>query len=359
MGLHNSPRLRDTVPGAAPCDEGFRSLAEACPDAVLVAQDGRFVYANAAAAHVHGYADAAEFLARPMEALVAAEDLHDVKARITEVLSGVGPVPHECEYHAVHRNGQAIAMTMSSRRITFGDRPAVLSFGHDVSDRKRLERKLLDSDRMAAVGTLAAGVAHEVNNPLTYVLLNLRRLRRSLPGFIGTGADRELCEQLLDEALDGSERVRLIVKDLLELGRPTAPDPVPTQVATVVESAVKLVRTSLRHRAQIIRHYRPSPPILANPTRLGQVFLNLLINAGQSFHTDDVDHNEIHIGVGPRGHDRVTVEVRDNGIGIVGGNRERIFDPFFTTKPVGTGVGLGLTVARSIVESLGGQLALE
>jgi signal transduction histidine kinase/CheY-like chemotaxis protein len=224
--------------------------------------------------------------------------------------------------------------------------------------------ELLRIDRLATLGTLATGVAHEINNPLTYVLLHLHRLYRLMsdPGAAaGAGAERgDAAEtiRLLEEALEGAERVRTIVKDLLDFARADDARSEAVDVERVLDASVKLARSGIKYRAQVLRQPGGVPRVAGCEARLGQVFLNLLVNAAQAFEQSDPEHNRIVVSTRLDEPSLVLVEVADNGSGIAPEHLERIFEPFFTTKALGDGTGLGLAITRSIVESLGGRIAV-
>ncbi len=239
-----------------------------------------------------------------------------------------------------------------------------------ASERRELQARLAQTDRLTSLGTLAAGVAHEINNPLAYVLLNLGYVAEELPKLIrglpaaggerGPG-DRSLADEVLvaiDHAKDGAERIRDIVRGLKTFSRPENESRAPLDVAQVLESALAMVANEVRHRARLVKQLSPGCEVIANEARLGQVFLNLLVNAWQALPDERTSKNEIRVVVASRGG-RVVVEVHDNGIGIPAQIRGRIFEPFFTTKPVGIGTGLGLAICHGIVTSLGGTLAFE
>ncbi|NVJ14807.1 GAF domain-containing protein [Myxococcus sp. AM010] len=230
----------------------------------------------------------------------------------------------------------------------------------DVTDRKAMQAQLVVSDRLAAVGTLAAGVAHEINNPLAFVLSNLsflagelHALARELP----PGRMGEL-EEVLREATDGAHRVRQIVRDLRTFSRGDDEVATAVNVKAVLESAITLARSELKLRARLVRDYREVPLVEGNEGRFGQVFLNLLINAAQAIPLGHSERHEVRLSLRTAG-DRVVIEVRDTGVGMPPEVRARIFDPFFTTKPVGEGTGLGLSICHGIVTGFGGDISVE
>ncbi|WP_163988349.1 ATP-binding protein [Pyxidicoccus caerfyrddinensis] len=230
----------------------------------------------------------------------------------------------------------------------------------DVTERKAMQAQLVVADRLAAVGTLAAGVAHEINNPLAFVLSNLSFLVGELQGVsreLPPGRIAEM-EEVLREASDGAHRVRQIVRDLRTFSRGDDEVATAVNVQAVLESAITMARGELKMRAQIVREYREVPLVEGNEGRFGQVFLNLLINAAQAIPQGKPDQHEVRLVLRHSG-DRVIVEVKDTGVGMPPEVRARIFDPFFTTKPVGEGTGLGLSICHGIVTGFGGEITVE
>ncbi len=222
--------------------------------------------------------------------------------------------------------------------------------------RKRAESQLALAERMASVGTLAAGVAHEINNPLTWVLGNLEELEEGLERF--TTADPADLLERAREASEGARRIRAIVKALKTFSHGADDRREPVQVESALEVALKVSRNELRYRASVERVFGDTPPVLVNEGRLSQVFLNLVVNASQAFETADPERNLLRVSSWADG-DQVVAEVRDNGPGISAQNLSRLFDPFFTTKPVGVGSGLGLSICHNIIRSVDGSIEVE
>ncbi len=223
------------------------------------------------------------------------------------------------------------------------------------------QHQLLFADRLATVGRLAAGVGHEINNPLAYMLGNLRFIQEELSRMEGapTAEDRQELLAAVQETRDGAERVRLIVQDLKVLSRPDDVATAAVGLSQVVRSAGKMAAHEVLPRARFIEDCEGAPPVRGNEARLGQVLLNLLINAAHAIEPGQVERNEIRVTAREREPGRVTLEVSDTGCGIAPENLSRIFEPFFTTKEVGVGTGLGLWVCHGIVTSLGGELTVE
>jgi signal transduction histidine kinase len=214
------------------------------------------------------------------------------------------------------------------------------------------------TDRMAAIGTLAAGVAHEINNPLTYVRGNLDLIEEALRE-VDTTSDHALAEKLA-ASIESLSRVERIVGDLRTFARPDVDGTGPADLQEVFDSVLDMVVHQLRHSGSVSCEIPEDiPRVQASEARMAQVFLNLLVNAMHSFEEHDPDRNEVRISacVGEQGF--VSISVVDNGAGIAQDDLSRVFSPFFTTKPPGVGTGLGLSVCRNIVEAAGGEIRVE
>jgi signal transduction histidine kinase len=226
---------------------------------------------------------------------------------------------------------------------------------------RQAQDQLLVSDRLATLGRLAAGVGHEINNPLAYILSNLRYVQEELDRTEGSpsATEREELLSAVIEAYEGAERVRLIAQDLKVLSRQDDATYGPVELLAVVRSAAKMAAHEIQPRARFVADCEGVPPVRGNGARLGQVLLNLFINAAHAIEPGRVEQNEIRVVARQSAPGRVTLEVRDTGCGIPSENLERIFEPFFTTKPVGVGTGLGLPVCRNIIEALSGEFTVE
>jgi signal transduction histidine kinase len=248
------------------------------------------------------------------------------------------------------------------------------------AEQKRMREQLLISERMASAGTLAAGVAHEINNPLAVVAANLEFLTASLAKLAPEarayaagatsatpGADwmpwlqarLEEAEEPLDDAREAVARIRDIVRDVKLFSSTREDARGPVDVRAVCESSLRMAWNEIRHRAQLLKDYGDVPPVEANESRLGQVILNLLVNAAQAIPEGSAKSNKIRVTTRAVARDRVAIEVFDTGAGIPAANLERIFDPFFTTKPIGVGTGLGLSICHRIVTDFGGEMSVE
>jgi signal transduction histidine kinase len=229
----------------------------------------------------------------------------------------------------------------------------------ELAERQRAEllAKLQVSDRMASVGMLASGVAHEINNPLTYVMLNLEELQALTAG-MQPGGEQELATELCSDALNGAGRVRDIVANLRQLSSVSDVQEQPVDVEAILESTVAVASKRIYERARIQLDLGGVGQAVAERGRLAQVFLNLLLNAIQALPTGDAQSNYISLRTWEE-DDMVCVEIGDTGPGVPPELQERIFEPFFTTLPLGEGPGLGLSICRSIVLGFGGSLELD
>jgi PAS domain S-box-containing protein len=228
----------------------------------------------------------------------------------------------------------------------------------DVSDKKQTEMQLMLADRMASVGTLAAGVAHEINNPLASVIANLDMAIQDVHDF---GKSTKLPAELVDELADArssADRVREIVRDLKIFSRSQEDQRGAVDVEKVLDSTLRMAWNELRHRARIVKAFTKVPRVEANESRIGQVFLNLIVNAAQAIPEGNYENNQIRVSTALEG-DRVVVRITDTGPGIPVAARPRMFTPFFTTKPVGVGTGLGLAISHRIVTGLGGTITFD
>ncbi|WP_437690868.1 ATP-binding protein [Sorangium sp. So ce176] len=228
----------------------------------------------------------------------------------------------------------------------------------DVTERRQMETRLLLADRMASLGTLAAGVAHEINNPLAYMVTNVDFARKELRAR-GAAARADALIAALDEAAEGGARVRHIVSGLKTFSRADDGALGPVEVDRVIQLVLRMAQQQIRSKARLVLELGPVPPVHANEAQLGQVILNLLVNAAQALPDGNEGENEIRITTAAAPPGRVRIEVRDTGPGIAPELRRRIFDPFFTTKPIGEGTGLGLAICHGIVASFGGEIGVE
>jgi signal transduction histidine kinase len=245
------------------------------------------------------------------------------------------------------------------------------------AEQRRMREQLVISERMASAGMLAAGVAHEINNPLAIAVANLdyateflARRARTLNQDESPEADKDppaddgsddlaALDEPLRDAREALQRIRDIVRDVKLFSRPEDDAMRSIDVQQVLDSSIRMAWNEIRHRANLVKSYGPVPRIRANESRLGQVLLNILVNAAQAIPEGTADRNEIRVTTGTSRDGSAYVEVRDTGCGIPKEHLDRIFDAFFTTKPVGEGTGLGLAICYRIVAELGGRIEIE
>jgi nitrogen-specific signal transduction histidine kinase/CheY-like chemotaxis protein len=229
----------------------------------------------------------------------------------------------------------------------------------------------MQTEKMAALGRLASGVAHEINNPASFVLANLDSLSALLADLddrlekhpllarqAGVGKSLFEAMTILQESKEGMARIYRIVRDLRSFARTEEGNAVPVDVNVAVDSSLRMTRNELRYRATIERDLRSRLFVLGGVSQIGQVLVNLILNAAQALGEREEANNRIIVRTHDRG-DWVVIEVQDNGPGIDPAVLPRIFDNFFTTKPAGQGTGLGLSICRDIIRGLGGHISVE
>jgi signal transduction histidine kinase/CheY-like chemotaxis protein len=310
--------------------------------------------------------------------------------------------PYELELEMVRDDGSTCWTTTRGEAVRGADGAVTKLRGtvHDINARKRAEQATRDreaqlqslaavsqADRLSSMGLLAAGVAHEVNNPLTYVLSNLETLADEIPGIAQAAlrcADalrervgpEEFAERIGDaaaelapakvegavvrarEALEGSRRIQTLVRSLSTFSRVEKVEEGWVDVQRAIDSAVTMAQNEIKYRARLVMDLAAMPPVWASGGKLSQILLNLIINAAHAIDEGHVDENSITIRTAT-GADDLLIEVSDTGKGIAPEHLERIFEPFFSTKQVGRGSGLGLAICRSLVTEFGGDIRVE
>lgn len=258
---------------------------------------------------------------------------------------------------------------LTPTRDAEGGVTGVIGICTDVTEIRKLQARAMQDDRIRAMGTLAAGIAHEINNPLTYLMSNLEMTRRELGAALAgreappAGSPLQVrlsrLQALLEPMALGAERIATVIRDLRGFARPDDQRVSLLDVRTVLRSVLQLLGKEIEARAQLaVDLAREVAPLRANEARLVQVFVNLLVNAWQALPPRPVSENRIEVRAFDEGN-RVVVEIADNGAGVPPQDRLRIFEPFVTTKAVGEGTGLGLFVSRNIVRELGGDIEVD
>lgn len=280
-------------------------------------------------------------------------------ARVRRVLESGGREEYE---YSVDVRGKPRVLVASAVLMPGGADVAqqrVTLMLRDVTERAHMQAERLQVERLATVGLLAAGMAHEINNPLAYVLLNLQRLRSWLGKLSTVPSPAELAElsAAIEMSIEGASRVQAIVRDLNQFTRSDESRPLPVDVRRPLEFALAMAEPQIGARAKLTRDFGPLPLVRASETRLTQIFLNLIINAAHA--VADAERSEIRVvtRTGAQGH--AVIEVHDSGRGIAADALRHIFEPFYTTKTPAMGTGLGLTICHDIVTSLGGSIEVE
>lgn len=259
----------------------------------------------------------------------------------------------------------------SSDAVLVPSRRTVVFLVRDISQRKMLEQRLIQADRLAAMGTLAAGVAHEVNNPLSYICSNLNFISEGVealryllrtPGQETSPAQLlatlDECMEALAESQHGARRIFHLAGNLKTFARGHGEPQEQVDVQRALEAALALCQPELSGRARRTVHLTEVPRVVGNATLLEQVFLNLLINAIQAIPQGASEKHEVGVRLFVE-HGHVVVEIRDTGEGMPEAMIQRIFDPFFSTKPTGSGTGLGLSISHGIITRMGGDISVE
>ena len=364
----------------------YRDLIENMSELVQsVAPDGSIVFVNRAWMQTLGYTDE-ETEGLSVFDIIHPDSQEHCKEMFGRVIKGERVDGIEAKFLTKDRRS-VVVEGGATCHFEEGSPTATYGIFRDVTEEMHLRANMAQSDRLASMGMLAAGVAHEINNPLAYILYNLesvseeiprlsekmRRFRIALESKLG---NEELAELLGDEAevftpfmfedlaerfrdaLSGTYRIRDIARGLGTFSRVEHNQLAPVSIQYAIECAAKMAFNEIKYRARLVNDFEPVPTVLASEGRLSQVFLNLLINAAHAIDEGDVEHNEIRVRTWREGDD-VCVEVRDTGKGMPPEDLERIFEPFFTTKGVGVGSGLGLAIARNIVTSYDGHIEVK
>jgi signal transduction histidine kinase len=232
-------------------------------------------------------------------------------------------------------------------------------------ERQRMFRRLEEAERFAALGRLAASVGHEINNPLAYVSMNLDIAIAELTRFLqapvhneGGLEDLQALPTMFRECRIGLDRIRDVVKDLQRLSRRSEVKRESFSMNDLIEESLAMAQNHVRHRATVEKRYGELPPVVGDRSAIGQVLLNLILNAAQSLPEGRADLNSIALTT-RLAERQIVVEVRDTGPGIAADVLPHIFDPFFTTKPIGEGTGLGLAVSYRIMADHGGHIEVD
>jgi len=341
-------RLRDMQQAARESEARLAEIVEANPLPMIITRisDGVIVYANL---------QAAEMMRMPVEALTGSRAAdHYAEPRMREVvLKAVreGGRIDLLEMQFRRPDGTVFPLAMVGRPITYRWQACIVTGLQDLSDWRRLQQALHQSEKLSAMSSLLAGVAHELNNPLSIVLAQAALLEEM--------AADDGVRARADRILAAAERCSRIVRSFLAIARERPPEHRAVALAEVIRSALDITAYGLRSSGIEVELDLPPdlPPARGDADQLSQVFMNLVVNAQQALQEVD-GPRRLAIAGRRRDGGRVQVTVRDTGPGVPAAIRSRVFDPFFTSKPVGSGTGIGLSVCLGIVAAHGGTLEL-
>jgi PAS domain S-box-containing protein len=337
-------------------EQRYRQLVEMSPDAIFINSDGRLVFVNPAGLKLIGATQPEQLLHRPALDLIHPKYREKVAARLTAVLAERRTVPLT-EEQFVRLDGTTVAVEITAIPFVSDDQPAALVVVRDITERKKLEAQFLRAQRMESLGKLASGIAHDLNNTLTPILLSLEMLKEKV-----TDAE-DLKSFAMLEA--GVQRSASLVKQVLTFGRGVEGQRITVKPMLIVREIEEIIRETFPK--SVVFECQADPDlwlVTGDATQLQQVLLNLCINARDAMpqggnlgiRLANVVLDQIYAGMnleakpGPY----VVIKVEDTGVGIPPEIRDRIFDPFFTTKEPGKGTGLGLATVLGVVKSHGG-----
>jgi len=338
--------------------------------AIVSAEGAKLQSVNAAFARMHGYT-IAELVGQPLTVVWSPESAAGLAAAVA-LTQEKGH--HDFEGIHLRKDGSrfpCLTSAMASRDSDGKLTASAYNF-QDLTARTHLEARLAVSERLAALGTLTAGIAHEINNPLAYNLGNLTYALSDFPPLVAElgdmlGADPRWpsvaarCAEFLaalQEARDGAERVERIVADMKTLSQSRERAHHPVSLSRILDAALRMASHEIKLHTRLVKEIEAAPPVLCDEGKLSQVIVNLVLNATQSMKGRPVADNELRITLGTDRDGYARVDVTDNGTGIEPAVLPRIFDPFFTTKEFGVGSGLGLSVCHSIVAAHGGEITV-
>jgi PAS domain S-box-containing protein len=339
-------------------EEKYRLLVENANDAIFVVQDGRIKFANSKTTHMTGYAFS-ELMDMPFAKLIQSADRAAVLSRPIEHVPGNHP-PVRHSLRIVDAAGENLWTDLNTVKIEWEARPATLNFARDVTRQKHLELQLRNAQKMEAIGTLAGGIAHDFNNILSAIIGYSDLIALILQ-------DDDPARSYLGEVMNAAQRAKELVYRILSFSKMHEQEQKPVRMDLIVQEALKLLRPSLPATIRIEQQVECQSTIMADPTEMHQVVLNLCTNAYQAMqedcgllkvsleqvklNTDDLaGHPDLEAG------DYLKLTIADTGHGMDEQTMQRIFDPYFTTKESGKGTGLGLAVVYGIVGSHKGAI---
>jgi PAS domain S-box-containing protein len=328
-------------------EERYRRLIAVSPYAILVNRDDRIVFANDQAIQLFGAVKADEILGKSVVDLFH-PDYHDaIQNRFHELIEGSPQVPMLGE-EIVTLGGRAVDVECSAARFADEEGPAILIMLRDVSERKQLQEQLRRTERIAELGTLASGMAHEIGTPMNVILGRAEYLMDRVT--------EEPIKKGLQTIITQVERITKVMNQLLSFARRKAPERRPLDLRRVVEDSVEIFQERFaRNQIHVETALRDCCPfVLADADQMSQVVINFIMNAVHAM----PDGGTLRVGLAPAPQ-MVELTIADTGHGMPKELIKKIFEPFFTTKEFGQGTGLGLTVVKGIIEEHQGSIAVE
>ncbi|MBM4125358.1 MAG: PAS domain S-box protein, partial [Nitrospira sp.] len=315
---------------------------------VILDHEGKIVRFNRACERMTGYTLDEAKGRHPWDQLTLPEDVEPVKAAFQQLRAGQFPVQHENALTTKDGMRRLISWSYSVVTDATGQVEYIVGTGLDITERKRMEDQLRHTERLAELGTLASGMAHEIGTPMNVILGRAEYLMRR--------TQEDGTKKGLETIVAQVERITKIMNQLLTFARRGPIERRPMELRQVVEDCLEVFQDRLRqHGIQVETSWAPSaPPVHADPDQMSQVLLNLIINAVHAM----PEGGALRIGTNWSG-DQIQLTVADTGHGIPTEHLSKVFDPFFTTKDVGKGTGLGLTVVHGIVQEHGGSITVE
>lgn len=347
-------------------EKNFRMLINNSPDGIIIFTPQKILFANPAMVQFLDAQKPENLIGKPIEhicqkpqSLALWEEPLTVQTR------------HSDSLPFFKHNGDIVWAETNTFRAHFNGEKACVSITRDITERQRVLARAVEMDRMISMGILAAGIGHEIRNPLSYLQANLSYIQNAIQGLHAQIQNASIPEKSRNEwqielaeieaattsSLDGTQRLIEISQDVHSFSRDSESRLELVFIKDVITAAINIARHEIRHRATIITELSTLPAVHANATQLSQIVLNLLINAAQSIPMGNVDENQITIRTFHDEH-HAFIEIHDTGCGIPADLLERIFDPFFTTKPPGEGTGLGLAISKNLIEKLNGTLTI-
>ena len=335
----------------------LESLIENANALILVTNpEGRVIVANAAMHRLLGR-ERGTLLGAELTTLVAPDDQQRLRHHLVDALRAGTPAPLEAAMLSAAGRPVHAAFSTAAVRTPSGDVEGIIAVGQDLTQLRQLEQQVIQAEKLASLGQLAAGVAHEINNPLTTIAIYADALLQKHQAVLepARGGDQDL--EKIRRILDASDRILKLARDLTSYARPSGDRADPVELGPLLEQAIGFCDHVLKEsEVELVRHYADDlPRIPAVKSNLIQVFVNLLTNACHA----TASGGRVEVTTERTSDGRVAVRVRDNGSGIAAENLAHIFEPFFTTKPAGQGTGLGLSIVQGIVAKHGGQIRVQ